>query len=88
LFYKRQERYITRPFDGPCQFSLVFGAVAGHSARQHLAPVGNITPQDLDIFIINKIYFVYTESAELSSLKSFIVTQFINSFLSYYSCFV
>ncbi len=58
----------------------MFGAVAGHSAGQHLASVGNITSQDLDIFIVNEIYLVYTESAEFSSLKSFIITQFINSF--------
>lgn len=67
------------PFDGPCQLSLMFGTVTCHSAGQHLAPVGYKTSQDFDIFIVNKIYFVYTESAEFSSLKSFVITQFIYS---------
>jgi len=66
----------------------MFGAIAGHSAGQHLAPVGYKTSQDLDIFIVNEIYLVYAESAEFSSLKSFVITQFINSLFYNLSCLV
>lgn len=45
-------------------------AGAGHPAGQNLSPIGEITAKGLYVLIVDELYFIGAEPAELSSLKS------------------
>ena len=74
---------MTGTLNGHSQLALMAGAGAGHSARQNLRALRNITAESGHILIINILHFIYTESANL--LAAFTAAAAVISFGSFRS---
>src|SRR5271169_431514 len=64
FFHKRQECNISCSLDCGGQLPLMGRAIPGHFPCQDLPALGHITPQTLQILIVNKRYLVGTKPAE------------------------
>lgn len=64
-----QKSDIACPLDGFRDLSLMLGAVAGNSARNYFATLGNEVAQRAWVLVINGNLLVCAETANLTALK-------------------
>lgn len=71
---ERQECNVTCTLDSNCHLTLMLSTVARNTTRQNLATLGNVTTQLCYILIINLLYLIYAETANLFTRSSASIT--------------
>ena len=71
---------MTRTLDGSCEVTLMSRAGTGYTSGQNLASLGHITAKTRDILVIDVLYLVNAESANLLAALSATVVRSVSHF--------